>query len=99
MPDTFKDRAITPAPRQATMGPLAKTRGAKTLVIDKTAPPVEVEFLRDLLLQTGGQLLSAKMSASDLADKCAIIVSAEAYLQRSEIDLKLTEQSQRPSLV
>lgn len=89
---------MTPAARQTDGQPTLKSRHAKSLMANKAAPPVEIEFLKDLLIQSGGQLLPSKMPMKDLIDKCAIVISADARLQRSEIDLKLTQESQRPSM-
>lgn len=66
--------------------------------MQKSAAPIEVDFLRDLVLATGGHLLSSRLSAEELAGKGAIVVSSWAWLQRGEIDLKLVNSSQRPSL-
>lgn len=50
--------------------------------------PVEVQLLRDLVLQAGGHLISSNMTN---LNSSAILISKQSILQRSEIDFRLTK--------
>jgi hypothetical protein len=50
--------------------------------------PVEVQLLKDLVLQAGGHLISSNISN---LDSSSIQISKQSILQRSEIDFRLTK--------
>ena len=62
------------------------------------AQPVDVYFLKMLLLKTGGRLVNAKMLGSESSfdsDKTLLKIAAKSVLSRTEIDCKLTEHTSK----